>query len=120
MTGWWMVAARLEQPDATPSDTTYQALSTTTGVGIALSEAFTSAAVAATVQNAFEIVYLGPLPIPAAELPHGRTSGYDVEASEQSSVTEDSDLLQGATVIAPCLACSLNERGSASRQPFAR
>lgn len=75
--GWYMAACRVEQPDATPADTTYFATVTTTGSGVAESTTFVTESVPATVANAYEIVYLGPFPIPAGQVPNVDTgSGF--------------------------------------------
>lgn len=88
--GWYMTAVRVKQPDATPGDTTYRALVTTTGSGVAESSTFPTEAVPATVQNLYEIVYLGPFPIPAGPVPDVSTgSGYGPETAQITQATDD-------------------------------
>jgi hypothetical protein len=67
--GWWLPVARMKQPDATPGDTTYVARSTVSAFLLGTSESVDSEPVAASVQNAYEYVRLGPVPIPAAPVP---------------------------------------------------
>jgi len=88
--GWYLLSARLEQPDATPGDTTYQAISTVTGSGIAVSQAFTTEAVPATVAGEYRRTLLGPLPIPAGAVPDVATgSGWSAESSITENTVDD-------------------------------
>lgn len=97
--GWYIVAARVEQPDASPGDTTWRAHVSTDGDGIAVSETFDSEAVPSTIANAFELVYLGPVPIPAANLPFGvGSAGLGPETADVSQTTHTTDITIAATI----------------------
>ena len=88
--GWYLLSARLEQPDATPGDTTYQAISTVTGSGIAVTQSFTTEAVPATVAGEYRRTLLGPLPIPAGAVPDVATgSGWSAESSITENTVDD-------------------------------
>lgn len=69
MRGWYYACARLSQPDTTPADTTYKAVSTVTGSGMGGTQSSESDAVAATAANVWEHVRLGPVPIPGGAVP---------------------------------------------------
>jgi hypothetical protein len=89
--GWWLPVARMKQPDATPGDTTYVARSTVSAFLLGTSESVDSEPVAASVQNAYEYVRLGPVPIPAAPVPDISTeSGY--EAITEGNAVNDGTL----------------------------
>ncbi|MCE5202825.1 MAG: hypothetical protein LLG24_01195, partial [Actinomycetia bacterium] len=95
--GWYMAACRVEQPDATPSDTTYFATVTTSGSGLAQSSSFVTAPVHANLTNAFETVYLGPLPIPAGPVPSlDAGSGYGAETLVAQQAAWNSSLYIGS------------------------
>ena len=90
--GWYIAACRVEQPDATPGDTTYFATVTTTGSGVSESSTFVTEAAPATIANAYEVVYLGPLPIPAGPVPNVSTgAGYAAEAITASQTTHTAE-----------------------------
>lgn len=86
--GWYIAACRLKQDDAAPGDTTYYAVSTVTGSGISVSQTRETAHVPATVQNAYEMIMLGPLPIPAGPVPGVVTRvGYGLETVSLNHAT---------------------------------
>lgn len=94
--GWWLPIVRVEQPDATPGDTTYFATSTVTGSGLAGTQGYVTESVPATVQNLFQKRVLPPLPIPAGAIPDITTgSGWGGEAVQaQNAVDEGTVALQ--------------------------
>lgn len=80
--GWYMAACRLKQDNAIPGNTTYYAVSTVTGSGISVSQTRETAHVPAKVQNAYEMIMLGPLAIPAGPVPSVTTAvGYGLETA---------------------------------------
>ena len=88
--GWWLPIARVEQPDATPGDTTYKAVSTVTGSGTGTSQAYTTDAVPATTAGLFEKLVLPPVPIPAGAVPDVTTgSGWTAESIQVQNAVED-------------------------------
>jgi len=92
--GWWLPIARVEQPDATPGDTTYFATSTVAASGgMAGTQSYVTASVPATVQNAFQKVVLPPLPIPGGAIPALDTdSGWNAEISLAENTADDGTL----------------------------
>lgn len=95
--GWWYACARLQQPDGTPADTTYLARSTVTALGMSGTQTFDSDALPATVTDLYEHVRLGPVPIPAGQVPDVETgSGYE-PVTEGNAVDDGTLTLAAAT-----------------------
>jgi hypothetical protein len=88
--GWWLPVARVKQPDATPGDTTYKAVSTVSGSGTGTSQSYTTGTVPATKAGLFEKLVLPPVPIPAGAVPDVTTgSGWTAESIQVQNAVED-------------------------------